>query len=133
MIRDILEKCNIKTGLIGTIETIIGDTHIPSANTTPESYKVQEYVILTNGKEYILLNFELEIDLKKYVDSWNPNVVFWFDIFSGKSKNRTDLRYFDYLTCEKMFDQGVTGFFKDIKQYKIWKMEDGFVRNVMIG
>lgn len=43
MIRDILEKCNIKTGLIGTIETIIGDTHIPSANTTPESYKVQEY------------------------------------------------------------------------------------------
>lgn len=43
MIRDILEKCNIKTGLIGTIETIIGDKRIPSANTTPESYKVQEY------------------------------------------------------------------------------------------
>lgn len=43
MIRDILEKCSIKTGLIGTIETIIGDTHIQSANTTPESYKVQEY------------------------------------------------------------------------------------------
>ena len=43
MVRDILESCNIKTGLIGTIETIIGDEHIPSANTTPESYKVQEY------------------------------------------------------------------------------------------
>lgn len=43
MIRDILEKCQIKTGLIGTIETIIGDERIPSANTTPESYKVQEY------------------------------------------------------------------------------------------
>ncbi len=43
MIRDILEKCNIKTGLIGTIETIIGETKIPSDNTTPESYKVQEY------------------------------------------------------------------------------------------
>ena len=25
-------------GLIGTIETIIGETHIPSSNTTPESY-----------------------------------------------------------------------------------------------
>ena len=43
MVRDILEACNIKTGLIGTIETIIGDTHIPSANTTPESYMVQKY------------------------------------------------------------------------------------------
>lgn len=43
MIRDILEACNLKTGLIGTIETIIGDEHITSANTTPESYVVQQY------------------------------------------------------------------------------------------
>ncbi len=43
MVRDILEACNIKTGLIGTIQTIIGDDVIPSLNTTPESYKVQEY------------------------------------------------------------------------------------------
>ncbi len=43
MVRDILEACNIKTGLIGTVENIIGDEHIPSVNTTPESYKVQEY------------------------------------------------------------------------------------------
>lgn len=43
MVREILEACNIKAGLIGTIETLIGDRRIPSANTTPESYKVQEY------------------------------------------------------------------------------------------
>lgn len=43
MVRDILEACNIKTGLIGTIETIIGDERIPSENTTPESYMIQEY------------------------------------------------------------------------------------------
>lgn len=43
MVRDVLESCNIKTGLIGTIQTIIGDEVIPSVNTTPESYKVQEY------------------------------------------------------------------------------------------
>ncbi len=43
MVRDILEACNISTGLIGTIQTIIGDEVIPSMNTTPESYKVQEY------------------------------------------------------------------------------------------
>lgn len=42
MVRSMLEASGIKTGLIGTIETIIGDEHIPSANTTPESYVVQE-------------------------------------------------------------------------------------------
>ena len=43
MVRSILEASGIKTGLIGTIETIIGDETIPSANTTPESFLVQEY------------------------------------------------------------------------------------------
>ena len=34
---------DIKVGLIGTIEAIIGDEVIPAANTTPESYVIQEY------------------------------------------------------------------------------------------
>jgi len=42
MIRSVLEASGIKTGLIGTIETIIGDRHIPSSNTTPESYIIQK-------------------------------------------------------------------------------------------
>ena len=43
MIKSILESAGHKVGLIGTIETIIGETHIPSSNTTPESVKIQEY------------------------------------------------------------------------------------------
>lgn len=43
MVRSILEQSGIKTGLIGTIETIIGDKVIPSDNTTPESYVVQQF------------------------------------------------------------------------------------------
>lgn len=43
MVRSILESSGFPTGLIGTIETIIGEERIPSANTTPESYLVQEY------------------------------------------------------------------------------------------
>lgn len=43
MIKSILEASGIKTGLIGTIEIIIGDKHISAKNTTPESYAVQEY------------------------------------------------------------------------------------------
>ena len=42
MVRSILESAGIKTGLIGTIESIVGSERIPSANTTPESYRVQE-------------------------------------------------------------------------------------------
>ncbi len=34
--------CGIKTGLIGTIETVIGDEAIPSCNTTPESIQIHE-------------------------------------------------------------------------------------------
>ncbi|HWT74697.1 MAG TPA: UDP-N-acetylmuramoyl-L-alanyl-D-glutamate--2,6-diaminopimelate ligase [Mobilitalea sp.] len=43
MIKSILENTGKKVGLIGTIETIIGDKVIPSNNTTPESYMVQKY------------------------------------------------------------------------------------------
>lgn len=43
MMRSVLEASGIKTGLIGTIETIVSDGDItPSANTTPESYIIQE-------------------------------------------------------------------------------------------
>ena len=40
---DVYKRQGIPTGLIGTIEVIIGDRHIPAHNTTPESYEVQEY------------------------------------------------------------------------------------------
>ncbi|MCI5855805.1 MAG: UDP-N-acetylmuramoyl-L-alanyl-D-glutamate--2,6-diaminopimelate ligase [Agathobacter sp.] len=43
MVKSILDGAGIKTGLIGTIETIIGERHTPSANTTPESFLVQKY------------------------------------------------------------------------------------------
>lgn len=37
MIKSILERCDIKTGLIGTITNMIGSTEIPTEHTTPES------------------------------------------------------------------------------------------------
>lgn len=42
MIRNVLEACGIKTGLIGTIETIIGENTKASCNTTPESFEIHE-------------------------------------------------------------------------------------------
>lgn len=42
LIKSILESAGYRVGLIGTIETIIGEEHIPSKNTTPESFVLQE-------------------------------------------------------------------------------------------
>ena len=42
LIKSILESAGYKVGLIGTIETIIGDKHIPANNTTPESFVLQQ-------------------------------------------------------------------------------------------
>ena len=43
LVKSILENAGFKVGLVGTIETIIGDTRIPSENTTPESFLLQQY------------------------------------------------------------------------------------------
>ncbi|MDO5572954.1 MAG: UDP-N-acetylmuramoyl-L-alanyl-D-glutamate--2,6-diaminopimelate ligase [bacterium] len=43
LIKSILENAGYRVGLIGTIEAVIGEEHIPAANTTPESYVLQEY------------------------------------------------------------------------------------------
>ena len=42
LVKSILEHAGFKVGLVGTIETIIGEKHIPATNTTPESYVLQE-------------------------------------------------------------------------------------------
>lgn len=43
LIKSILERAGYKVGLVGTIETIIGERHIPANNTTPESFLLQKY------------------------------------------------------------------------------------------
>lgn len=42
MVKSILEAAGMKVGLIGTIEILYGEVHIPAANTTPESTVLQK-------------------------------------------------------------------------------------------
>ncbi len=44
MIRNILQNCGHKTGIIGTLGVGIGDKVIPTQNTTPDPYLIQEYL-----------------------------------------------------------------------------------------
>lgn len=39
MLRTVLDKCGIKSGVIGTTGAYFGDEYIPTVNTTPESYE----------------------------------------------------------------------------------------------
>ena len=57
MIRGIMEKAGLPTGLIGTIEVIIGETHIHAVNTTPESWLVQKYFadMVDAGIQYVVM------------------------------------------------------------------------------
>lgn len=57
LIRDILEGCGHKTGLIGTIETDVGGTQFPAKYTTPEPmtfYSLLEQMVLA-GCEYAVM------------------------------------------------------------------------------
>ena len=57
MVRAILEQAGHKTGLIGTVGVTIGETVIPTDNTTPESYEVQKYLrrMVEAGCEYCVM------------------------------------------------------------------------------
>ncbi len=67
MMKSILENTGKKVGLIGTIETIIGDQVIPASHTTPESYVIQrtfadmveagcECVVMEASSQGLMLN-----------------------------------------------------------------------------
>ena len=57
MIRSMLESAGLSTGLIGTIEVICGEQHIPAVNTTPESWLVQKYFadMVAAGNRYVVM------------------------------------------------------------------------------
>ena len=87
MIKSILDDVGYKVGLIGTIEAIIGEKHIPAANTTPESYTIHEYfaeagcdcVVMEVSSQGLMLNrtagipFEIGIFTNLGRDHIGPN------------------------------------------------------------
>ncbi len=57
MIKAILEAAGKKVGLIGTAGAVIGDVTYPTANTTPESYQLQQYFaqMVSEGCDYMIM------------------------------------------------------------------------------
>ncbi len=112
MIKSILENTGIKTGLIGTIETIIGDEVIPADNTTPESYIIQQTFarMAEAGIRCVVMEASSQGLMHHRIDGF----VFDFGVFTnlgydhiGGNEHKD---FDDYLRCKsKLFKQCKTG------------------------
>ena len=108
MIRNTLELAGYKTGLIGTIEAIVGETHIPSNNTTPESYFVQKYFrdMVNAGCKCVVMEVSSQSLMLHRVSGF----VFDYGIFTNLSPDHIGGNehkdFEDYLQCKsRLFKQ----------------------------
>lgn len=82
----------------------------------------QRFAILSNGYEYVLLDFNIK-PAPNRENKLGGYVVFWFDIFKAREKGFTELRFFNYLSFENLYKNQSTHFFCDVAQYREWKYE----------
>lgn len=104
LVKSILEHAGRKVGLIGTIETIIGDCHIPSNNTTPESYLLQE--TFAKMAEAGLDTVVMEVSSQGLMMHRTAGFVFDFGIFTNIQPDHIgpgEHHSFEhYLSCKNM-------------------------------
>ncbi|MCR5237778.1 MAG: UDP-N-acetylmuramoyl-L-alanyl-D-glutamate--2,6-diaminopimelate ligase [Lachnospiraceae bacterium] len=112
LIRQMLENSGHKAGLVGTIETVIGDKHIPSLNTTPESLTLQKYFfdMVNEGIDCVVMEVSSQALMLHRTDGF----VFDFGVFTNISPDHIGANehkdFDDYLNCKKLlFSQCRTG------------------------
>lgn len=102
LVKSILEQAGRKVGLIGTIEVIIGETHIHADNTTPESYLIQQYFrqMVDAGCDTVVM----EVSSQGLMLHRTQGFVFDYGIFTniepdhiGPNEHKD---FEDYLTCK---------------------------------
>lgn len=126
MIRSILEQNGIKTGLIGTIETIIGDKSTPANNTTPESYTVQETFaeMVKAGCQCVVMEVSSQGLMLNRVDGFTFDYGIFTNIEPDHIGEHEHKDFEDYLSCKsKLFRQCKIGIINidDSHAYEILK------------
>ncbi len=102
MMRAMMESADLKTGLIGTIEVIIGEEHIQAVNTTPESYLVQEYFrrMVDAGLKYVVMEVSSQALKMDRVSGF----TFDFGIFTNLEEDHISANEHpdmaDYIRCK---------------------------------
>lgn len=104
MVKAILENAGYKVGLIGTVETIIGEEHIPALNTTPESYIVQESFakMLAAGCEVCVMEVSSQGLMMHRVDGFTFEIGIFTNIEPDHIGPNEHKDFDDYLHCKSL-------------------------------
>ena len=97
MIKNILEKAGYKTGIIGTIQNMIGKDSIPSKNTTPDAYELNSLFSLMekSGCQYVIMEVSSHaLDQKRVCD-----ITFEAAMFTNLTQDHLDY----HITMENYF------------------------------
>ena len=114
LVKSILEAAGIKTGLIGTIESIIGDEHILSANTTPESYVVQERFrkMVDAGLQAVVMEVSSQALMLHRVAGINFDIGVFTNLEPDHIGTNEHKDFDDYMYCKSLlFQQCKLGIF----------------------
>ncbi|MCL2254355.1 MAG: Mur ligase family protein, partial [Lachnospiraceae bacterium] len=113
LIKSILAQAGYKVGLIGTIEIIIGEKHIPAVNTTPESILIQRYLreMVDAGLDMVVM----EAASQGFKLHRTAGILFDIGIFTNLSPDHIGPNehadFDEYLACKRMlFRQCNKGF-----------------------
>lgn len=127
MIRSMLEAAGHKTGLIGTIESVIGDKVIPSENTTPESIIIQRTLreMVDAGLDSVVM----EVSSQGLMLDRIAGISFDYGIFTNLSEDHIGPNehkdFADYLSWKaKLFTLCDKG---------IFNMDDPYCEEIMKG
>lgn len=113
MVKSILESAGHKVGLIGTIETLIGSSRIPSANTTPESLLLQEYLakMVKAGCDAVVMEVSSQALMLHRVEGITFDIGVFTNISADHIGPAEHSSFEDYMECKsrlfKMCRRGI--------------------------
>ena len=104
MVKSILEHAGHRVGLIGTIEAVIGDEHIPADNTTPESYVIQDYFkrMLDAGCDICVMEVSSQGLMMHRVDGFTFEIGIFTNIEPDHIGPNEHKDFDDYLHCKSL-------------------------------
>ena len=127
MVKSILDSSGIKTGLIGTIESICGEERIPAANTTPESYRVQELFaqMVDEGLDAVVMEVSSQALMLHRVSGFTFDIGVFTNLEPDHIGENEHKDFDDYMHCKSLlFRQCKLGIFNG---------DDGHLEGIMKG
>ena len=104
MIKKVLEMAGKKVGLIGTIGAMVGEEHLSSKNTTPESYELHRMfaAMVEAGCEYVVM----EVSSRGLKLDRTAGILFDYGIFTNLSPDHIGpaehASFEEYMECKSL-------------------------------